>query len=1063
MTTKHEAHYSLREAIAERLREDLLGPAGGTHERLTDDQPITAYPTGVLFPRQELIEVREDSSPADGDDTPLEGVRGADDAEDVGVSLAGRRRPSSMGLTFAADPAIARALTVQVAAARYVPQDENGNPVAAERAQARSTEEQREQWQRVPLLIPSTEVDLTQPGTPRHDLGHGLELRAFVRRPDENGQVTVTLSLVNTLRVGKYDLQDAFCFYQLSLVVTGPPGTTPIVERRTNDGAVDSELELSRLLYRYAPIFATGHGCSAEWTWSPAPPGAPASDEIARVSEVRTTFVPAAEVLLTDSNPDISDDALAMGDLGAEPLPQVVAALTKLLDGYEEWIRCRTEEAEALADTEYSEAARTQLDHCAEALRRMRSGLSRLEDQRDPRVFQAFQLANLAMMQQRAQAQWARNGQKGRPVHDGRWRPFQIAFFLLCLDGIVEREHPDREFADLLWFPTGGGKTEAYLGLVAFTTFLRRLRDPEYGGGVTVLMRYTLRLLTLQQFERAATLICAMEILRRNDPGNLGAEEISIGMWVGASATPNRLDNAKKSIDRQREGQTVQKENPVQLQVCPWCGSGLDAGDYTVDEAATRLDIRCLNPQCEFWDGTGLPVHVVDETVYEARPTLVIATVDKFASIAWRHQTAALFNRDRHGDRTPPPELVIQDELHLISGRLGTLTGLYEAAIDMAADHPKVIASTATIRRAGDQGRQLFNRETRQFPPAGLDARDSWFAVETPRAAKATRLYVGLLTPSTSQATLLIRAYASLLHAAQAIDANDEVRDAYWTLVGYFNSLRLLAAAELQVHSDVDERLNFLSKREDVKPREVREQSELTSRATATEVPERLKLLERQYPNACDVMLATNMISVGVDVDRLGLMAVMGQPQTTAEYIQSTSRVGRKHPGLVVTLLNSSRSRDRSHYENFQGFHSALYREVESSSVTPFSTRSRDRGLHAVLIALARLLIPAARPNDAASQIEMFRDELGEITEKLLERVHDIDPEEVDHTRTALAAIIRWWSETAEEKPELVYDAGRSRKDALLGIFGEAEELERLDTLWSLRDVDAESALFLRK
>ncbi|MGW4246260.1 helicase-related protein [Nocardia sp. NPDC004722] len=1057
----HEAHYRVRETVRERVVADLLGPAGGPDEVLTDDQPITAYPTGVLYPQQvDAVAEAEIAGEDDGSDNSGGVYSDPDETGDVGVALAGRRRPSSMGLTFAVDPEIADILTVTVEAARYLPQDHDGNPIEVQRVESRSTDEQREHWKRESLTLPVVTVDLREQGrTTPYKLGHDLELRAFVRRADPvSGHVTVTISLINTCRADRFALQDQFCVFQPVVRVTGPIDTTPIVERRANDGAVDSELGLSRLLYRHAPIFARGHGCAVEWQWTPAGPGEWVDSASVRVNALHTTFVPSVDVLLTDSNPDINDGALAMGDLGTKPLPVVVGALDALLDGYAAWIEKRQAEADRLADTEYSPAAHEQIRQCREALGRMRSGLGRIEE--DPHVFQAFQLANRAMMSQRAQAKWARNGRVGKPVEDGRWRPFQIAFILLCLDGIAEPDHADRGVADLLWFPTGGGKTEAYLGLVAFTTFLRRLRDPKDGGGVTVLMRYTLRLLTLQQFERATTLICAMEELRRADPSRLGDEQISIGMWVGSSATPNRIEDAVGSLERLRENQRVQEKNPVQLHSCPWCGTSLSAFDYSVDEARLQMHIRCPVSDCAFH--SGLPVHVVDDCIYEAHPTLVIATVDKFASMAWREQTAALFNRDR-GPDTALPELIVQDELHLISGPLGTLTGLYETAVDVAAGRPKVIASTATIRRANDQGKQLFNRTTRQFPPAGLDARDSWFAVESPAITKATRRYLGLLAPGTSQATLLIRAYAALLHAANTVEANDEVRDAYWTLVGYFNSLRILAAADVQVRDDVVDRLEGLARRDDSIPRVHLEQSELTSRADATEVPQRLKALEQRYPNALDVMLATNMISVGVDVDRLGLMAVMGQPQTTAEYIQATSRVGRLHPGLVVVLLNSMRSRDRSHYENFQGFHSALYREVESSSVTPFSARSRDRGLHAVLVSLVRLLIPTARPNEAAARIVTFRSEVEGIKKMLLERVVEVDPREYEHTEQALDDIIEWWCELAEEKPELVYEAEKRHPNALLGTHDDPESFERIPTLWSLRDVDAESALFLRK
>lgn len=638
-------------------------------------------------------------------------------------------------------------------------------------------------------------------------------------------------------------------------------------------------------------------------------------------------------MLLTDSNPEIDDSALTMLGLATRPPADVLTALDGLVTGYAEWISRKRTEATALAGTAFEAPAREQLELCGAALKRMRRGIRVLTTR--PEAMEAFQLANEAMAQQRARSSWVRDERK-KPLDlgGGRWRPFQISFMLLCLEGIVDPNHEDRKIADLLWFPTGGGKTEAYLGLIAFTTFLRRIRHKAQGAGVTVLMRYTLRLLTLQQFERAAILICAMERIRLTNEEKLGNEPISIGMWVGQSSTPNTLEVADESLAELRKEKTLQEKNPVQLHACPWCGTRLDAHQYEVDEVARRMHVRCPDPSCDFH--RGLPVHLVDESVYDARPTLVIATVDKFASMPWREQTAALFNRVR-ADGTPPPELIVQDELHLISGPLGTLTGLYETAVDVLADHPKVIASTATIRRAYEQGKALFARDVSQFPPAGLDSRDSWFAVETPRETKASRQYLGLLTPSTSQSTLLIRTYATLLHQAKRSDTSQEVRDAYWTLVGYFNSLRLLAAAELQVHDDVEAYLEYLAARDGVPKRIIREQTELTSRANSSEIPTRLKQIEQRLPHeeTVDVLLATNMISVGVDVDRLGLMAVMGQPQTTAEYIQATSRVGRSHPGLVAVMLNSARSRDRSHYENFLPFHSALYREVESTSVTP--------------------------------------------------------------------------------------------------------------------------------
>ncbi|MDI2130869.1 DNA helicase [Yinghuangia seranimata] len=1053
-------HYRFRDALADRLEHDLLGPAGGPDE-VVDDPPVTGYVTGILFPSRKDDETRlVDAAEQDLDLTAA--VLAVDEAPDTGVSMANRQAPSSMGITFAVDTGTTHLLHVATAAAVYEPVDEAGTVTGARRARRRTTHEAGVRWRRRPLTLPGVPIDLERPGGP-YSLTEGLELRVRVRTPDPAGVVSVTVTLVNTNEVVESELQDPHCFFQPELVVSAADGSSPFVERRAQSSGADDEVLVTRLLYRHAPTFAVGHGCAAVWDWTAPPPSAAVTH--ASVASVRTAFVPRYDVCSTDSNPDIDVVDLDMTALAEASGPELSAALHRLLDGYALWVDERALEAESFAGTEFADIAVEQIVRCREALTRMRSGVALVE--RRPEVREAFQLANLAMAEQRGRTDWIRAGRVGRPQAAGQWRPFQIAFMLLCLDGIVDPDHEDRRIADLLWFPTGGGKTEAYLGLIAFTTFLRRIRDGEAGHGVTVLMRYTLRLLTLQQFERAAALICAMEVIRRGDPDRLGRAEISIGMWVGKAATPNRLEVARKSLQKLRRREEVQEENPVQLRQCPSCGTPLDAFAYHVDEAAARMDILCPDSACAF--RSGLPVHVVDETVYAAHPTLVIATVDKFAQIAWRGQVANLFNRDlAPGVRAP--ELVIQDELHLISGPLGTMAGLYETAVDIAADLPKVIASTATIRRAREQGLRLFDREVRQFPPSGLDARDSWFALERPHEVKSARLYVGLLTPSTSQATLLVRAYSALLHHTASLDGEDEIRDPYWTLVGYFNSLRLLAAAELQVVDDVQDRLKLLASRAGVTRRDVAPPSELTSRVASSEIPARLGSLETALPGpALDTVLATNMISVGVDVDRLGLMAVTGQPQTTAEYIQATSRVGRRHPGLVVTLFNGARSRDRSHYESFHAYHSALYRQVEATGVTPFSARARDRALHAVLVGLVRLRVPAARANTGAAFIEQYLEQVRDICDDIVNRVKAVAPEEAGHTARDLAEIVEDWRTAAVENGRLVYEAPprfrrgerRAPETALLRSHSDDDLEYAWDTLWSLRDVDVESDLYL--
>ncbi|MFI8439114.1 helicase-related protein [Streptomyces rochei] len=1074
VTGRHSEHYRVRdEELLVGLRRELFGPGEEAapqdrDEVLAQDAPIDRYLTGVLYPRASRERRAENAAEQDGPDAAP--VLARDDAEESAAAqetgVSGDRRPSSMGLTFAVDPGTSAEIVISTRAAVYEPTDADGNPVPARRAEARTVAEQRERWRRKELQLPEQTVDVTvaSPGELIELVPDKVGLHVIVRRPDPvSGTVTVTVTLINRQKVGERDLQDAFALFQCGLVVWAADGSSAFVERPAPVSAHDPEIATSRLLHRHAPTFAVGHGCAAAWDWVPSPIGMTDTRKAA-VPEVRSEFVPSVEVLLTDSNPEIDSSSLSMLGLAEKPDAEVLSALEALATGYEDWIARKSSEADALAGSPHEQSARDQVDACREALGRIREGIELLRDK--PDLMRAFRLANRAMADQRARSAWVKGGRVGSPdPAAGRWRPFQIAFLLLCMAGIDDPGHDDRKISDLLWFPTGGGKTEAYLGLIALTSFLRRIRKGARGGGVTVLMRYTLRLLTLQQFERAAILLCAMEHMRRHTP-ELGDEPFSVGMWVGRSATPNTLAEAAGRLDELRADldKRLATENPVQLHACPWCGTRLDARDYEVDEDAKRMHVRCPGADCDF--AGGLPVHLIDEAVYDARPTLVIATVDKFASMPWRPATSALFNRDDPTDGTPPPELIVQDELHLISGPLGTLTGLYETAVDALAERPKVIASTATIRRAADQGRHLFAREVRQFPPAGLDSRDSWFAVETPREEKASRRYVGLLAPGTSQSTLLIRTYATLLHRALHADTDDKVRDAYWSLIGYFNSLRLLSAAELQVHDDVVAYLELLADREGVAVRSVANYSELTSRIDASEIPTRLKGIEKRLPDedTVDVLLATNMIAVGVDVDRLGLMAVMGQPQTTAEYIQATSRVGRSRPGLVAVMLNSARARDRSHYENFQHYHSALYREVESTSVTPFSARARGRGLHAVIVALARVLIPAARPNEGAGRVESYEHILRkDIRDLLLDRVHAVTPSEAEAVEQGFDEFVDWWCREADIHGALLFEPKRgNRAPSILKSYDdESEDREAWPTLWSLRDVDAESALFL--
>jgi hypothetical protein len=1051
MSGRFDDFYAFRARLVDAVRRDLVGPPDSSNEEVIEDPPFAKYICGVLYP-QAAASLDEDQ------DIDIEDQEDDEVYADPPVAMAHIRYPSSMGISFAVDPVVSKTLRIEVDAARYRPIEEE--PAAESPRRRRRPISSR--WQRLPLSINPIPLEIDQPlSRTLEEISPGLEVFARVRVPDEDGRVSVTIVAVNTLTLERGDfLKDAKSFFQVQIRVSAPGATRGVFVERPDARlrGTDEDLRLYRLLYRHAHTFAIGHGCSADWTLD--------SDDDARATEIRSETIPRYALRLADNNdalPSYPMKTLAEGDQR-----DVLEVLAGLCDQYDAWITAAGAEAEELP-ADLAALAATQLGDqtgCRSALNRMRAGITKLRT--DVLAWEAFRLANSAMLQQRARSEWLKQKGAGGPTLDEShvWRPFQIAFILLCIPGITNGDSEDRRIADLLWFPTGGGKTEAYLGLIAFTTFLRRLRDPKCAG-VTALMRYTLRLLTIQQFERACLLICSCEAIRRSRTG-LGTTPISIGLWVGRDATPNNCEQARASLVLLQQGQPVFRMNPMQLQACPWCGEKLTVANYLLRPGSQPcVVIACGTTGCEFKDG--LPAYVVDETIYALRPTLLISTVDKFASLPWIEETANLFNLNSPNER--PPDLIIQDELHLISGPLGTLTGLYETAIDFICSRrgpiPKVIASTATIRRASSQVRCLFNREVRQFPPPATDGRYSFFAEEASPEKKGTRMYVGLMSPGTSHATLLVRVYAALLQFCQDLPASDRVKDPYWTLVGYFNSLRVLGGAQLQVQDDVNDRITLLASEAGTVERSIGEdrQIELSSRVASTDIPDSLQRMNVSLPNpdTLDVILATNMISVGVDINRLGLMVVMGQPQATSEYIQATSRVGRQYPGLCLVLFNAARSRDRSHYESFVAYHSALYRQVESTSVTPFSSRARDRGLHAVLVSMARMCSVAFRSNAGAANTQTLAEDLRAFTDAIAARVQAIAAAEDQATRRQLDELLARWRAEAGNVTNLVFRDFRNPARALLVSADDNDQQteNKFPTLWSLRDVDASSDLYL--
>jgi len=813
-----------------------------------------------------------------------------------------------------------------------------------------------------------------------------------------DGVILVTLTLINEKRpdFGRNELEEASLF-QTKVTVRPCEGTrlVPKPSHRSAHGSDEadqfSDASSQALLYRNVTEFAVGHVCSAHWQSVD-----PESGLSREADWVATTWIPSAITHGVDPNghkvfSELSEaipgfDVLAAHDLAWAAPNELCEGLHQFCSAYNTWLSRQDARLRDPQDvsSDLVPTAQKHLDEC-------RSGLSRMSDvveiiRSDSRLRRAFQLANLVMD---LQYSWDAEKSDRGPL---RWRPFQLGFLLLSLHSSVDRTHRDREVMDLLWFPTGGGKTEAYLALVACVAIHRRLTDnADAYGGVCALMRYTLRLLTTQQFARSAAMILALEAVRTGQvrtPEGMqigGREPFSIGLWVGRDATPNWRSEANSSLSGSSD-----VSSPKQLSHCPCCGNQLI---WSSRDRDSPVQVECRTEDCMLRGC--LPVYTVDEDIYDRRPTLLIGTADKFAQVVRKPETNQLFSV-LDGN---PPELIIQDELHLISGPLGTIAGIYEAAFDILFTRDgfraKVVGSTATIRRAEDQVLALFDRKAFQFPPPALDHDDSGFAVRDHRPSATGRRYLGITTAGRSAKFTLQAVAGSLLQTAYAAFDEDARRDAYWSLVGYFNSLRELGGALVLMQDDVSDSLKLFAEAREEALRNLASVEELTSRRSQLEIRDMLAKLAIKSgdPGAVDVVLATNMVSVGVDISRLGLMVVNGQPKTISEYIQSTSRVGRGGvSGLVVSVLNNAKARDRSRYETFCNWHQTLYRDVEATSVTPFASRARDKALHAALVAVVRHKVGGML--DKPNMSEDAEDEALKLVDALVERAQRVDPEE---------------------------------------------------------------------
>jgi len=1080
---------AVRGRIVDVFRRDLIGPGpedADLEREVLPENPSRWYLTGFLAPLPEAGAAAdepdglgEEGDPLFGDDAgadPETGpARAADDTPPDEPSARPRRLPASLGIT-ALVPEGADEMEVALSWGDYATEPPLPPEVLAD-TQAQFDPRFRDvRWRRVPgqavvrIRVPhgrGARVLLPATGGAQRPAG-GLAIEAYarpyaIREPD--GSVArvraLTVMVVNRRPPVRRRFADVTFAFQVRLELRCAAGFYP---RRdlSGYGSADPDAALADLHYRDVAEYAVGRGTSAGWR----------KDPDGTVRTVFTDHLPQAEVERVEPNESIGGVEFSMETLAAlarDDAERLTGALEGLPTAYGAWIAAQAAQVQGIPGPARRTTAEQLLATAQEANARIADGIALL------RADGKARLAFAAMNEAVARAARRRNaGPGGDPAAQSapRWRPFQLAFILLNLRGLADPSHPDREIADLLFFPTGGGKTEAYLGLAAWMIAARRLSNGGIlGAGVTVLMRYTLRLLTLDQLSRAAGVVCALELMRGEpawqDDGKrlLGDWPIEIGLWVGSAASPNRLGRTGDNRDdtavaRIRRYRRHGRQSPAPIKACPWCGTPFGRESFSCvpsDVAPQNMVVRCANVSCDFTRDRPLPILTVDEAIYRRLPAFLIATVDKFAGLPWVGEAGAFFGHvDRHDDwgfygaaepcrgrplwnghSLAPPDLIVQDELHLISGPLGTVAALYEVALDRLASRnflgrpvrPKVVASTATVRRAAAQVKALFDRkQTAVFPPPGPDWRDSFFAITARPEDKPARLYVGLASPGRGPKLIFLRALTTLLAAARAEADGGADADAYETAVCYFNALRELGGARRIVEDEVRARLGtYGAERRRLDPpdapfadRRLREPLELTSRVSTDQVADAKERLALRCADAAgvDVAMATNMISVGLDIGRLGLMLVQGQPKAAAEYIQATSRVGRREaqPGLVLVLLNAHKPRDRLHHEQFRQFHAGFYRAVEATSVTPWAARALDRALAAVVVATGRHLDPDMAPEDAASRLRGNDVLQQRIVEVVLDRApHDAVVGGPAALRAVVTDLLRAWAETADE------------------------------------------------
>ena len=1171
----------IREIILDELERELVGPHQKDESFELYDNPKSMYWSGVLYPIQ--TNLTEDEY-VQQNSIQIENSEESDDEEEIPISIG--TKPSSLGITCHL-PIAQKSILAKISYGRYVKEESNeSNNVTEPKPNSNKKLDKDEKKSNIKYSWRRIDYDLNP--IPIHLNGNGGEVQLpndkniFIKyniKKIRNEYIILNIFLTNESFVKSKTINDSECIFQPKIRLESSDNSKVFLNLSKITQTIQDETDKMMLfLFRNEKHFAHGRNCSVEWD---------INENENRTNWIQTTFIPHYNI------PEIKPleptnwikKSLNMKFLSnVSDFKQFKDILSPITDGYEKWIQELKDQLQQWEqDTEYriekefmsqnENIPKQCIDECNDALERIRTGIDKVST--EPLVGEAFRFTNEVMYQNILHSKWAKQNRdkikNGKKITENNpdptkinpeWRLFQIAFLLLNIESIINKDSKDHATVDLLWFPTGGGKTEAYYGVIVFMLAYRRLKGKDSKSldeqldryGVSAIMRYTYRLLTLQQFQRAATLLCACEYVRMKNKNNIekfGDEPFLVGLWAGMATTPNSFADAKSKIMKKQKTPniSIKEGDPIQLLNCPWCGQELDPHSYEFENAYENIDtlrpkriqIRC-NKRCFFGKPNDpdrvLPVVFVDDDIINLRPSLLISTVDKFTQISWQPRYSTLFGNvsqfcKQHGykpknvkdemckharekkfkdghSRTylgtvsrqlSPPELIIQDELHLIVGPLGTLTSLYETAIDELSTNnqirPKIITSTATAKKSNEQIKDLFNlRTTKIFPPQGFKFGESYFAKSLPISDENPgKLHIGVCSTTTSGYNVGIRIAASMTRKIRHIRENknafhfnnkvfkfsDDELDPYYTLVNYYNTIKNLGAA-IRMYEDtiphyigviIDSEKNF-QKENNAKKNisEILRKEELTGRITATEIPNILQSLETKLDSkeVLDALLCTNMLSVGVDIDRLSMLIINGQPKRTSEYIQASGRIGRSNPGIVVTNYTYINPRDLSYFENFIYFHASYHKLIESSTLTPYSGRSRDRGLTGIFLALIRLQDDILSTDPMAFNMTTPRISklVEQINDQILQRVKDVDPEELEQTKLDLYNIIKKWEDIIKitKEKKLKYRRNPFKKkdeENVLYLMNSSRDTYKenvFTVIDSLRDAESEINLY---